>query len=354
MQDQYSEEMNLSSLTEEEKNRVVYLRDEELLDDPYNDKFFATDPDDGLVQSMKEYGFQGVILAYPVEGGKYMIESGHRRRLAAKKAGLDSFRVFVTQPPASLTERKIRLITSNLHNRKQTPFRTAKIAKALIETRQEIMSNQQFPVNPTQIKEQVATDLDIIRKDLDRLLVLLELDPGLQALSNSELYSWREISNASSLDPDRQALLYNHICHEEENNPGEPVTREFIKQEIKRLKTISDDEVQQELNPSENEGQESEPVTNIVSHKRPSFTYKSAMKEADRLNVFVHANVICEEEQIPELLDKFREIQKALSEKIEDLSERHKNYTSVLGKKTVGENESLENSLNSFLANLEE
>ena len=40
-----------------------------------------------LSEIMKNRGFQGVILAYPVGDGKYMIEAGHRRRYAAKKAG---------------------------------------------------------------------------------------------------------------------------------------------------------------------------------------------------------------------------------------------------------------------------
>ena len=60
---------------------------------------------------MKEYGFQGVILAYPIEGGKYRIESGHRRRLAARKAGIENNTCFGnrTSQKQSMKERDVSL-----------------------------------------------------------------------------------------------------------------------------------------------------------------------------------------------------------------------------------------------------
>ena len=137
-----SEEADISSLTEDQKDHIRYLKDDQLLDDPDNELIYGSDPDEELVDAMRRYGFQGVILAYPTGNGKYMIEAGHRRRSAARKAGLKEYRVYETVPPASDSERRMRLLMSNLHSRKESPMKLAKIAQNLYETHRMIIEEK--------------------------------------------------------------------------------------------------------------------------------------------------------------------------------------------------------------------
>ena len=83
---QKTEELNRQleqngDLSEEYKDEIIYLTDEQLLDDPENEETYGEYDVQQLAEEMKHAGFQGVILAYPYED-KYMIESGHRRREA--------------------------------------------------------------------------------------------------------------------------------------------------------------------------------------------------------------------------------------------------------------------------------
>ena len=127
--------MNTDDLPESQKVKLRFLKDEYLVDDPDNITIYGSEYEiDNLAEVMKEYGFQGVILAYPIEGGKYRIESGHRRRLAARKAGIETIPVLETVPPKTEYERKRRLFGANLLERDKNPIITARVADNLYYT----------------------------------------------------------------------------------------------------------------------------------------------------------------------------------------------------------------------------
>ena len=130
-----TQDMNTDELPESQKVKLRFLRDQDLVDDPDNITVYGSEYQiDNLAEVMKEYGFQGVILAYPIEGGKYRIESGHRRRLAARKAGIETIPVLETVPPKTEYERKRRLFGANLLERDKNPIITARVADNLYYT----------------------------------------------------------------------------------------------------------------------------------------------------------------------------------------------------------------------------
>ena len=80
-----TQDVKVEDLTEAQKGRLRFLKDEQLIDDPDNIKTYGQYEIENLTEVMKEYGFQGVILAYPIGNDKYQIESGHRRRVAGRR-----------------------------------------------------------------------------------------------------------------------------------------------------------------------------------------------------------------------------------------------------------------------------
>ncbi len=131
-QKEITDETNVNELPDEVKEKIRYLEDNMLEDDPYNLEIYGESEVEMLSRSMKDYGFQGIILAYPHEG-KYRIESGHRRREAGRLAGIDKYPVLVTEAPKEEWERRMRLFLGNLHGRKEKPMILARLAQGLFE-----------------------------------------------------------------------------------------------------------------------------------------------------------------------------------------------------------------------------
>ena len=76
-----TQDMNTDDLTESQRVRLRFLRDQDLVDDPDNITVYGSEYQiDNLAEVMKEYGFQGVILAYPIEGGKYLPKQSMKER----------------------------------------------------------------------------------------------------------------------------------------------------------------------------------------------------------------------------------------------------------------------------------
>ena len=138
---QLEEEKREAELIEQakENNNLITLPITQLVMDPDNESIFGKIELGSIVNFSSEIehnGFKGAIMAYPIDtddGKKYQIESGHRRFLAAKEAGLEELPVIVTEPPLSDTERKIRLIDMNMQNRDLKPSVLANVASVLLD-----------------------------------------------------------------------------------------------------------------------------------------------------------------------------------------------------------------------------
>lgn len=215
------EKVDVETLPLEVKQQIVYINDEDLLDDEINAQYYGHDLDViGLSHVMKTNGFQGVILAYPLDGrdkGKYRIEGGHRRRLAGRMAGITKFPVYVTEAPKTEWERKLRLIGNNLHNRGElSPMRKAFIAQELYEAHQQEVEHKKEcgllkPDDITGLNDLVAIDLEISKKMVEKYRRLLKLVPKLQSMADSGEYSWTAISEASTLTTAEQLYIAEQI-----------------------------------------------------------------------------------------------------------------------------------------------
>lgn len=230
-----TQDMNTDDLTESQRVRLRFLRDQDLVDDPDNITVYGSEYQiDNLAEVMKEYGFQGVILAYPIEGGKYRIESGHRRRLAARKAGIETIPVLETVPPKTEYERKRRLFGANLLERDKNPIITARVADNLYYTfRDEYEYKKENDLLDKDEDGNLIESGDIIKKvsafmgldvrTITKYRTLLKLIPKLQEMAASKEYSWTALTDAVTLSDQKQEELVCDI-----QNEPEPVTKTWI------------------------------------------------------------------------------------------------------------------------------
>ena len=224
----------------EEYGRTMLLDINMLVEDPDNKGVYGDYDTEGLSESIKENGFKGRIYAYPVENGKYMIESGHRTREAAVKAGLTSVPVVITAPPANDLERRKRLILSNLHGRQYTPMMLSRQAEYLYDTYKAEASYQSDKGDSKanqKILEKVAADMEISISTLSRYRLLKRLTPELQKLVDCGVYSWAEIAQAAHLETEQQDMFYDHICAKAREDGQEAINGKWIKNEIEACKT---------------------------------------------------------------------------------------------------------------------
>ena len=70
-QKQVTQDTNIKDLSEEQKSRLIYLKDDMLLDDPDNMEIYGESDVEALAEDMRKYGFQGVILAYKFKKGSW-------------------------------------------------------------------------------------------------------------------------------------------------------------------------------------------------------------------------------------------------------------------------------------------
>ena len=242
-----TQDMNTDELPESQKVKLRFLRDQDLVDDPDNITVYGSEYQiDNLAEVMKEYGFQGVILAYPIEGGKYRIESGHRRRLAARKAGIETIPVLETVPPKTEYERKRRLFGANLLERDKNPIITARVADNLYYTfRDEYEYKKENDLLDKDEDGNLIESGDIIKKvsafmgldvrTINKYRTLLKLIPKLQEMAASKEYSWTALTDAVTLSDQKQEELVCDI-----QNEPESVTKAWI---IKKCRELKQEEI---------------------------------------------------------------------------------------------------------------
>ena len=193
----------------------IYLSTDLLVPDPLNDEAFEEGALTDLKASIQKEGFLGDIVAYPIEEGKYRIESGHRRWKAARNAGVEKVLVSLSSPPENMEERRRRLVRWNLHARPSTPLGMAKLAQFLFETYE--MKNRrrrEAGEKPEPILEKIASDLECSKANVSKYRMLLSLNENLQALIRDGTCPWAPLSAASSLSAEQQDMLYRRILGE--------------------------------------------------------------------------------------------------------------------------------------------
>lgn len=242
-----TQDTDVKDLPDSQKVKLCFLKDEQLVDDPDNVTTYGSEYQiDNLAEVMKDYGFQGVILAYPIGDGKYRIESGHRRRLAGRKAGIKDFPVLETLPPKTEYERKRRLFGANLLARDTTPMITARVADNLYYTFKDEYEYKKANnllekdedgnvIESGDIMKKVGVFMGMEVRTINKYRTLLKLNPQLQDMADSKEYSWTALVDAATLSSEKQDKLASDI-----KNETNPVTKAWI---VKRCRDLKEEEI---------------------------------------------------------------------------------------------------------------
>lgn len=235
--------LNFNGLTTAEARKigeVIEMNPKDLVDDPDNEKIRGDYDDiDGLAQDIKANGWFGIIAVYPFEG-KYRIQSGHRRKYAAIKAGLDKVSCLIVPEPVNDFERRRSLGRSNLHSGNEGPMYWARTVQYLYDTyTDEAASNPLSEYISEAAKwEQISQDTEKSVANLKRYQQLLRLNPELQKMADSGDYAWSTLASASKLDPGQQSVLCQKLKMESKLHPGSSLTRAKLTELIEACEKV--------------------------------------------------------------------------------------------------------------------
>lgn len=317
-QKEITDETNVNELPDEVKEKIRYLEDDMLEDDPYNLEIYGESEVEMLSRSMKDYGFQGIILAYPHEG-KYRIESGHRRREAGRLAGIDKYPVLVTEAPKEEWERRMRLFLGNLHGRREKPMILARLAQGLFEAHEmEIKYKKKERLikegEITAINELVAIDMELDIKSVEKYRALLKLIPELQTMADSEVYSWSGLSSASTLNEEKQKSLAEMIRQQTEKEGAESVKKVRILEMISNLKL---EQLSSDVKSAAGKSEQTEQKTGVRVRRKNGT--KIIMKCAKSLHEVLDAESLIKENEVSVVIETLEGLKKSIDEKIDAL-----------------------------------
>ena len=325
-----TQDMNTDELPESQKVKLRFLRDQDLVDDPDNITVYGSEYQiDNLAEVMKEYGFQGVILAYPIEGGKYRIESGHRRRLAARKAGIETIPVLETVPPKTEYERKRRLFGANLLERDKNPIITARVADNLYYTfRDEYEYKKENDLLDKDEDGNLIESGDIIKKvsafmgldvrTINKYRTLLKLIPKLQEMAASKEYSWTALTDAVTLSEQKQEELVSDILNEPES-----VTKAWI---IKKCRELKQEEIEKDKKKKAQEIEQTNiPKSKATGYIKPKVATQKIKKYSSELTEVLKDEYVIPEKDLEQTINELEDLSKIISEKIEVLMNRFAN-----------------------------
>ena len=307
---------NVNELPDDLKESIIHVTDDQLVDDPSNISLYGEYEVEELSEIMKNRGFQGVILAYPVGDGKYMIEAGHRRRYAAKKAGFSTYPVLVTQTPETEFERVLRLTGANLHNRPELkPMQMANLAQTLYQAHKEELSYKREKGllredEITSLNELVALDLEMTVKNVEKYRLLLNLIPELQEIVDKPEYPWSYIAEASNLPVEKQKMLEKAILERERGGKKNGPTT-WIKTLIKKLKNDQEIENIDGIKETDNSG---------ARVRRKNGT-KVVLKTAKELHEVLDKDALFKKEEIPDVISVLMGLKESIEAKIDILNQ---------------------------------
>lgn len=311
---------NVENLPAEVKNSIVYIKDNQLLDDPMNVQYYGDIEVQGLVEIIKLRGFQGVILAYPSDG-KYMIESGHRRRLAGRLAGLKEFPVYITEAPEHEWEKTLRLLGANDHDRKETPMMLARVADGYYKAHEKELKYKKDngllePGATTSIIDLVAIDMEKDSASISRYRALLKLIPKLQKMADEETVSWSALAQAATLEKSYQTELYDAIQKKLQAEGKDSVKRAWIEGLIKKFRVYQ----QQGQKPQESVVVKADSASqgNLTKYR----TTKSVLSQTGKFKTWIEEGVILpkhgEEQAVVQSLSELRDSLDKIIKEIEN------------------------------------
>lgn len=203
----------------EEKNqpKVISLRIDKITDFPEHP--FKVNDDEKMketVESIKENGVLVPAIVRQTENG-YQMVSGHRRKYAARQAGLSEIPCIVQE----LTDDQaiVIMVDSNLHRDKILPSEKAKAYKMKLEAmkrqgrRSDLTSDQLGP--KLRSNEELAKRSGDSVSQIKRYVRLAELIPELLELADQNKIALGPAVELSYLSEEEQKGLYDKILSEQ-------------------------------------------------------------------------------------------------------------------------------------------
>ncbi len=199
-----------------EKVRVVPLK---YVDD-FPDHPFRVHDDESmadLVHSIEMNGVMNPVIARRKEDGRYELISGHRRKFACEKLGLELIPIIVRE--LSRDDAIIAMVDSNLHREHILPSEKAKAYKMKMDAMRRQGKRTDLTSRPLGEKllsvDEVAMSADESARQIHRYIRLNELTPKLLDLVDEGKIGFRPAVELSYLTEEEQQDLLETIESEE-------------------------------------------------------------------------------------------------------------------------------------------
>ena len=168
---------------------------------------------EALVESVMEFGILTPLLARKTEQERYEIIAGHRRKLAAKKAGLTELPVILRD--MARDEAIIAMVDSNLHRERILPSEKAFAYKMKLEARNRQGKRTDLTFTPLELKlnsyEEIAQEGGDCREQVRRYIRLTYLSKELLQMVDDGRIAFRPAVEISYLKNEEQRDLLNAI-----------------------------------------------------------------------------------------------------------------------------------------------
>lgn len=151
---------------------------------PFPENPFSVREDTELQDSIRDYGVISPLVVRPLESGGYEIISGHRRKAACEKAGIDTVPAFIREMDRDTAV--IALVDSNLHREHILPSEKAFAYKLKLEA----IKHQGVSCDRIghKSRELLANDVGTSATQVQRYIRLTELiPPVLQMVDNGQI-----------------------------------------------------------------------------------------------------------------------------------------------------------------------
>lgn len=183
---------------------------------PFPGNPFAVREDVELQDSIRDYGVISPLVVRPLETGGYEIISGHRRKAAAEKAGIDSVPAFVREMDRSTAI--IALVDSNLHREHILPSEKAHAYKLKLEAIKHQGVSRQV-VGKLESADIVGLEAEESGRQVQRYIRLTELNPQILQMVDDGKIALTPAVELSYLTTREQSDLFETM-DSEERTPG--------------------------------------------------------------------------------------------------------------------------------------
>ena len=212
---------------------------------PSKNNFFKVNDIEDLAEDIKENGLSHNLLVRPLKGDKFEIISGERRYEAFKLLGRKTAPCKVVEElKGNDIDTEIVMINTNAKTRQLSDLETAEAIKRLENLYKE---KKKLGLNiKGRIRDNIAADIGISGRNVERLNRLNKLIPGLKKALSEDKISTNAVEQFASMDEDAQKIMLKLIKN------GEKVDIEkakVLKEEIElsRLKLLDEIEGLKEL-----------------------------------------------------------------------------------------------------------